>query len=275
MNDDKPKKNSRWASQYRSQWSSVSRNPFSVSVFSYDRKMDPKWSVGAYAMSSDEAGYFNTFSLVLSGAYMVSNKENMDLSVGLQLGGIYYKTKNTDLIFDQQYTQETGTFNPNLNNGENFARSSGLMPELNAGVVYINKGSSAFKPYAGGAIFHVTAPKHSLYNDKKARLPRRFVVHGGLKYEINSQFTLDPRLLFMIQGVSKEINAGLRAWYKKEEVEITTGLYYRVKDAIIPMAGAKYKNSFFRISYDINVSSLSDYTNRKGGLEFSLIFYTK
>jgi hypothetical protein len=49
------------------------------------------------------------------------------------------------------------------------------------------------------------------------------------------------------------------------------GIYYRFKDAAIPMIGLGYKDFTFSFTYDATISSLKNYNNTRGAFEFSLI----
>ena len=55
------------------------------------------------------------------------------------------------------------------------------------------------------------------------------------------------------------------------EKQLIGGLYYRLGDAIMPMAGFELSNVRFTFSYDATTSSLKDFNNYRGALEFSVI----
>ncbi|RYD71026.1 MAG: type IX secretion system membrane protein PorP/SprF [Sphingobacteriales bacterium] len=55
------------------------------------------------------------------------------------------------------------------------------------------------------------------------------------------------------------------------EMQLIGGAYYRHKDAIIPMAGFELNNLRFTFSYDVTTSSMSNFNNSRGAMEFSLI----
>jgi hypothetical protein len=58
----------------------------------------------------------------------------------------------------------------------------------------------------------------------------------------------------------------------KNSSAVSFGLYYRLKDAIIPMVQFEYQSFALGISYDYNTSKLSAGTNGNGGFEISLRF---
>jgi hypothetical protein len=77
-----------------------------------------------------------------------------------------------------------------------------------------------------------------------------------------------------MQAKASEIVGGLNAHYNLSgdgESELIGGIYYRYKDAIIPMLGLAYKDYTFTFTYDATMSTLRNYNNTRGAFEFSLI----
>mgnify|MGYP005677321425 FL=1 len=83
-----------------------------------------------------------------------------------------------------------------------------------------------------------------------------------------------PKLIFMRQRNAQEMNYGLMAHYHLggTGVILLFGPTYRSSDAFILDGGAKFGNYEARISYDFNTSSLSDFSDGKGGFEISLTY---
>jgi hypothetical protein len=102
----------------------------------------------------------------------------------------------------------------------------------------------------------------------------RYVLHAGSKIIASEVLTLDTRILFMRQRNAMEINVGLDGEYAVQPnmVSVIAGMYYRHKDALIPVVGVDYKSIILRMSYDINISSLTAYSRGRGGIEVSLVF---
>jgi hypothetical protein len=77
-----------------------------------------------------------------------------------------------------------------------------------------------------------------------------------------------------MQAKSWQLNIGANAHYNLSgdgEKILIAGLYYRSKDAIIPLIGLGYKDLTFTFTYDATVSTLKNYNNTRGAFEFSLI----
>ena len=78
----------------------------------------------------------------------------------------------------------------------------------------------------------------------------------------------------MFQKSAREYILGLKSFYhlSNSELGFGGGVALRVQDAVIAILGIKYKNIYFQTSYDINTSPLKNFTNGRGGLEFSVSY---
>lgn len=270
---------------YRTQWAAVATKPYSTFMLSYDMPKD-RFGVGGYIMNNRAgSGGFNVLNFLLSGAYEITTDPKLynHLSVGLQLGFIHKYFNYSKYLFDNQYdnTLNGGEFNPNLLNGEEelFTNTSVFMPEANMGVYYYNTNDQVtITPFGGFTLFHLLSPKEEFLikteDNKDNRLPRRFVLHGGAKIYATEQITVVPNLLFMRQANNNELKFGILGYYKLKdsETELIFGPSYRNKDAMVIHLGMIYKDFIYRLSYDINTSSLNTVSNYRGGLEISVIY---
>lgn len=263
---------------YRSQWRSLARKPFATYGLSYDMPYK-KFGVGAYVLNN-RAGLanFNTLNFQVSGAYFITDPENSPhiLNVGLQMG-LFYKTFNpNNLLFENQYDYSTGTLNPEINNGENFQRTSLVKFDANLGMFYQYKeDGKKYSPYLGFSVFHLSKPSES-FNANKNRVPMRFNVNAGCEFQVNDKVKVIPNILYMNQAKASDFNIGVAGTYRiKEKNDLLYGINYRVKDAVIIHAGMKKDNIILRMSYDVNVSYLSAYTSNRGAFEISMIVFGK
>ena len=55
------------------------------------------------------------------------------------------------------------------------------------------------------------------------------------------------------------------------DIKLTAGGYYRWDDAAIIEIGVNFKNLMYKMSYDINTSSLNTYSSKRGGIEFAIV----
>jgi len=263
---------------YRNQWRALSVKPFSTFSLSYEMPLkNDRWGIGAYMTNYDGAKIYNEFNLVISGAYRIT-KPDQDIHIltsGLQAGFINKNINDKELTFNNQY--DGGGFNTDLASMETFDRFSKFMPEINLGLYYEYGGVDDLRLFAGFSLYHITSPKNQFIESTvdPSRLPRRFVLHGGAVYKINPDYTVSLKTREMWQGKASEYYFGGEIEYlyeRKTNTRVLGAVYYRVKDALVLGAGIEYKNLTFMMSYDITTSSLNNYNNGYGGLEFSIKF---
>ncbi len=263
---------------YRSQWRSLTRKPFATYGLAYDMPYK-KFGIGAYILNNKSGvANFNTLNFQLSGSYFITDPKKSPhiLTVGLQMGLFYKKFNPDNLLFESQYDNSTGTLNSDISSGENFERTSLVKFDANLGIFYKYKDESKkYSPYVGFSVFHLSRPSES-FSGEKNLTPMRFNVNVGSDFIVSEKVKIIPSILYMNQANASEFNIGIAGTYKiKEKNDLLYGLNYRVKDAMVIHAGLKKDNIVLRMSYDINVSYLSAYTNNRGGFEISLIVFGK
>jgi type IX secretion system PorP/SprF family membrane protein len=264
----------RAGAQFRSQWGAIGSNITSTAL-TVDAPLKDRWGIGGYLLYNSQSKYFDVFNFVLSAAYKITstNQNKHLLTVGLQGGLIDKDVKENKLVFDQQYSN--GNFDPDLPSGESFARSSRVMPELNYGLFYgFTDPAKKIHPYLGFSLFHITSPNESFTSTGKSPLPRKWVLHGGCNVNITEDFVIEPKGLYMRQLNVQEIVAGMNLNYnlKESQIKVMAGGFYRLQDAVVIQVGVNYRNLVYKMSYDINISSLKTYSEKRGGLEFSIVF---
>lgn len=227
------------------------------------------------------AGRLSALELILSGAYEITTDaaELHHLCTGVQIGFINKSVNISNLTFDNQYsTANGGGFDPNISSQENFIETSYFIPDLNFGVYYYNTNMDwRIRPYMGISGFHLTTPSESFLGATNSSLPMRWVMHGGAKVKINKTIELEPMFLVMQQAKINELNAGLKGYYyhSQSNSSFILGAFYRNKDAVILHMGVLYKEYTLGMSYDINTSRLSSFSNGRGGFEIAITYTMK
>ena len=261
---------------YRSQWRSLSGKAFSTATMGFDMPYK-RFGIGGFIINNRAGtGGFNTLNFLLSGAYDIMKEGNHkhNLSTGLQLG-IFQKSYNSSsLLFDNQYSPSSGSFDPTISSGESFSSNSLLRFDANLGIFYRMKDENKkLNPYGGFSIYHITQPDES-FTSLKNKMSMRFTLHGGVNIAVNEQIMVSPNMIYMSQARTSELNMGILSYYKLKdsEYDIMFGLSYRNKDAMIIHTGLKQGGNHYRISYDINTSYLNTFSRGRGGIEFSVIY---
>jgi hypothetical protein len=124
---------------------------------------------------------------------------------------------------------------------------------------------------------HVNRPKESFFSDQSGidnRISVRYTAFLNGSFKLNDLVIINPNIYTSIQAKSYEVVGGLNAHYNLSgdgEKVLIAGLYYRYKDAFIPMVGLGFKDLTFSFTYDATTSGLKNYNNARGAYEFSLI----
>ena len=275
--------NYRFVGNHRHQWRAVTipYSTFSVGIDAHDL-FEGKNIHAGLQVNQDRAGdsRFNTFMVSGNIGYSkhFTGDSSLTLSFGIQPGVTNRSIDYTDLRFDAQYNG--WTYNPSLPNSETFLRDSRTYFNLAAGAVgdYRIDEKKSFR--LGVALFNLTAPKQSFFNEDAIRLDLRWVLHGSGSLYVSEKLDVLPSFLLMGQGKFGELLFGSKVRYTLKEQRgvyraVYGGAFYRNKDAGYLMVGMDYDNWKFGLSYDINISTLRYASNGRGALELALIYILK
>jgi type IX secretion system PorP/SprF family membrane protein len=263
--------------QYRNQWKAVNFKPYQTALISFDKPVK-NWGFGGQIVNYRAGiGNYNVLQGLASVAYSISLDKDKahNLSFGVQ-GGITQKAVEHQLhTFDNQYsTNNGGSFDNSLANGESFGGQSFVLPDLNAGILYYySKQQSRINPFIGASAFNLLTPNESWYGVTN-KLPMRFYVHAGTRINITETFYVIPKVLYQRQKEFSEITfaADVGIFLKKSELYLLGGLIYRANDAGVATIGLKKSNYIVRASYDVNLSTLTAASTGRGGFELSFTY---
>lgn len=283
--------NYRVAGIYRSQWGAIpdiSGPTFGTPAGSFDMPFfvgkKKKDAVGlgvivAHDFSNDKN--YNVLRGMLSISYIKSLGSNgkHQLSIGVQ-GGIQ-QSKSGALTFEDQYV------NAEFQNGStsvdgNLADQSNIVPDFNAGLFYNGALSQKVTLFGGFSLFHLFEPKEQFGSGNTSVLPRRYVAHAGMEWDVAKKFSVYPGVIYMGQAKNTELNLGTNFGYHfKKTADRRTTLYfggwYRMNDAFIAMTGLEFRNLRVGFSYDVRLPhgdkdfALTN-ANTRGAFEVSLIY---
>jgi type IX secretion system PorP/SprF family membrane protein len=188
---------------------------------------------------------------------------------GMQAGLINRRFDPSKFTLGENWNGTTGPTNPST---EIFTRTSSTMFDMGAGALYIDgKPGKKANIYGGVAVNHLTQPQDDFIKDADAKLPMRVTVHGGLRYNVNDNWSITPNFLYLSQGNARETMLGAYAQVKAGEVsDFLFGANYRFKDAFAPYVGFYHKNFVLGASYDFNISDLGKLTGKANSFEISL-----
>lgn len=266
---------------YRNQWANILNVPYKTmsawadAQFFRDR-LETGWlGLGALILS-DKAGSGGLRSDKFYGS--VAYHQMLGLSSLLSAGfNVGYASKRIDpsvLKFPDQFNGKffDGTISP----GVIFSSTSSSYFDMQAGVNYAYFPQENVYINAGYSVMHVNKPKESFFDDNTdaGKIPVRHTGFLNAILKVNPRVIINPNVYFTTQAGAMALNGGIKANYALSEygeAQLVFGVYYRQGDAAIPIAGLEVKNLALTFSYDATVSSLKNFNNYRGAMEFSLI----
>jgi len=275
----------RGAANYRSQWRTVPVTYNTVSLQadarnSFKNNKANKWGIGML-FNNDVAGdsKYGTTQLYipLSYIYKLKTDSAFFISAGVQPGISNIGFRTNKLTYDSQWDGDA--YNPALASGENYSLLKRTYFDVNAGALVqypINQKSVI--TFALN-VAHLTAPRISYFQNDAIKLDRKINSYISLSYLLTKKINLQGEYLFQKQGKFKENVVGVKLFYtlnEKDKQDINAGIYIRTKDALVARIGYDVKQWQFGMSYDINTSKFNIATNRRGAIEFAVIYiFTK
>lgn len=292
--------NYRISAIYRTQWGSVMSSDkvpmFSTPAINVDFRTNKGFTnTGAFGFGatfvSDRAGQsaFMSNRGGLSIAYHQSfdrRKEHW-LSVGFQSEVWIRSIDYSGLQFPVQ--NNGGTFDGTLPNQEYLVNNNFITWDMSVGLLYTGKFGKRTSGYIGAAANHLNRPTESFLGDNSVKMPMKFTVHGGVRFKIKGKFDMQPKFVYMNQGVSNELDFGTDFRYIFEESQpegnnLRFGAMLRmvggdpkaawkdglmVPESVILNLAVEFSKLTIGAAYDINISQLANASRTYGAFEIS------
>lgn len=272
---------------YRSQWLTVTQDPYRTISASVDwRMLDPDAEKASNYLGAginfynDRAGISNytTNIITLPVSYAIQVGQRDHLSVGLQ-PAFYQRTINGDnLTWDNQWTGVE--FDQGLNNNEVLLNQNMNITrfDMAAGVYWEKIFENDNVINLGLAGHHLTKQRVNILSDD-SKLFRKVTLHGQAEFGLkNSETKIRPAVLAFMQGPNKELTFGAaydfllkgesRHTAYFNNMHLLLGSYFRVGDALIATASLQMHQLSIGAAYDLNVSRLNVASKGVGAMEF-------
>lgn len=266
---------------YRNQWSSVMTLPYkTMSAFGDVQLMkdrfDNGWIGAGAAVLRDVAGSGNLTSTKIYGsiAYHQMLGYSSLLSLGFNVGYANKQINVSNLKFPDQFDGKF--FDNKLPTSVVLDRNNIGYLDMQVGMNYAYFPTENIYINGGFSAHHVNKPHESFFtsSDLSDRVPVRYIGFLNGSFKLNDQVIVNPNIYFTTQAKVKEIVGGLVTHYNLSGdgmYQLIGGLYYRHREAIIPMVGLGFNEYTFTFNYDVTLSSLKNYNKSRGAFEFSLI----
>jgi type IX secretion system PorP/SprF family membrane protein len=266
---------------YRNQWSSILSTPYTtMSAFAdaqlFRNKLENGWVGIGGVLLSDKAGSGGLRSDKFYGSLAYHQMLGLSslLSAGFNLGYVSKRIDPSNLKFPDQFNGKF--FDATISPGVQFSNINIDYYDMQVGMNYAYFPQENVYINAGYSIHHVNKPKETFFGDNTevGKIPVRHIGFVNAILKVNPRVIINPNIYFTTQTNAIELNAGMNANYNLSEYgesQLIFGLYYRHKDAIIPLLGFETKNTAITFSYDATISNLSKYNNFRGAAELSIV----
>lgn len=274
----------RVAAAYRNQWRAVPV-PYSTLSFCGDTRIKQSFSqhstigVGLIFnndVSGDSRYTINQFSVPISYIQTFKGDTNLSISLGISPGVSNIAFNTSKLSYDSQFDGDA--YNPALPTGENYPTQSKTYFDLGSGLAVQYKLKWAGYISVGTSLSHLTRPNISFFKSDGVNLYTKSNTYVSVKYPLKELLFLHVDAMYEKQGPFNETVLGSRIGYvvnKESNVSVNIGISARVGDAAIALLGMDYKSLRVGVAYDINTSKFTPATNKRGAIEFSVLYILK
>lgn len=274
----------RITSAYRNQWESVT-TPYRTMALGIELKRLIGENSGDYItygvqFTKDLAGDSRLSRTqvfpVLNYHKSLSADKPAYISAAFMFGPVMQQFDPSKLTFDDQFVG--GTYSASNPTRQTFTRTSLTYWDPAVGICYSNSFNENANYYIGLGLYHFTKPKVAFQKQNDISLNTKYVVNAGLTTAMDEDNRLIVYVDYFKQGGASQVQGGLMINHdldkrdNDQKLGISGGLFYRYKDAFIPVVKLEYYNVSLGMTYDINTSKLKTASQSKGGFEVTLSY---
>ncbi|MEO5683838.1 MAG: PorP/SprF family type IX secretion system membrane protein [Chitinophagaceae bacterium] len=274
----------RIGANYRSQWISVSGIPYkTMSIWGdaqvFRDRFENGWLGVGGVILRDVAGSGNLTSTKVYGSLAYHQQIGLGslLTAGFNVGWANKRVDPAQLKFPDQFNKATGFFDAGIPTSVAFSSTSTSYLDVQAGLNYAYFPSEKVYVNGGVSVHHLNRPKESFFDNTAGydnRIAPRYIGFLNGSFKVNDQVIVNPMAYYTSQAKAQELVAGVNAHYNLSgdgEIQLIGGVYYRAGDSFIPLLGFQWKMLRINFTYDVTTSSLSNYNNGRGAIEFSIV----
>lgn len=278
-----PDNDYRLGANYRNQWAVLPVPYNTISAFG-DMKIGgnregdhPNWLGLGGAVFNDKAGSGSLALLQFQGsvAYHLHMSAHSLFSFGGSASYVQRSVNYSDLTFDRQW--DGFSFNSNFPNGEQVGVIKTNFTTVAAGFNLSFFPNEAVYIKFGGNVANINKPNETFYNNVNP-VGIRPTVNLDMLFKTGADFIVNPSAYYTTQNGASELIFGTLTRYNLGSSrdalssQLIIGIFDRLGDALIGVAGYQYGGLQFMANYDFTMSTLAPYNGAYGALEFSLIY---
>ena len=272
----------RIGANYRNQWS-ILPVPFTTFSAFGDFKIGgnaesdhANWLGLGGALFNDKAGTGDLSLVQIQGsvAYHLHTSSKSMLSFGGSAAYTQRSVNYDNLSFDAQW--DGFTFNDHLPTGEKVGILKTNYTTIGAGFNYAYFPNEAVYIKLGGSVTNINQPTETFYNSTN-QVAMRSTGNLDMLFRTSADFIVNPSAYYTTQKGASELVYGslFRVNMNKSRDESSSqlilGIFNRLGDAIIGVAGYQFNSWQLMMNYDFTISGLAPYNGAYGAMEVSLI----
>ncbi|MGB4845591.1 MAG: PorP/SprF family type IX secretion system membrane protein [Ferruginibacter sp.] len=200
------------------------------------------------------------------------------LSAGIMGGAVMQRFDPSQLSFDDQFVN--GSYSSSNPTKQVFTNTGFTYWDVSAGLNFSSVAGEDTRYYIGVGLFHITKPKVAFQKQYDIQLNQKWVINAGLSKPLSDVNKLIVYADYFMQGGARQIQGGLLLSHdflqnsEDNKISLSGGLFYRYKDAIMPVLKLDYNKFGIGINYDVNVSKLRTASQMRGSYEITLSYKT-
>lgn len=270
----------RLGASYRNQYSNIMAVPYkTMSIYGdaqvFRDRLETGWMGLGGVILRDMAGSGSLTSTKIYGSIAYHQMLGLSslLTAGFNVGWANKRIDQSKLTFPDQFDGKF--FDATLPTSVQLLNNSVSYFDMQAGLNYAYFPTADIYINAGYSIHHVNQPKETFFeDDNTSRLSMRHIGFIDGIFKMSDNVIINPNVYYTTMAKSSELVGGINAAYNLSgdgSKQIVGGLYYRYKDALIPMIGLQINNIRLTFSYDVTASSLKTFNHSLGADEFNLL----
>lgn len=268
----------RVALNMRQQWANVG-DPYNTYSLSGEIKLQDEYyyndifSIGVSALFDESFNkVLKSYTYSAGFSYYKFLDPNHNVKVGLA-PQVSYVSKSLDydaLTVASQF--QNGSFNLSLPNYLDLKNDKLSYLDFNVGT---NVGLTLDKISAsiGYAVYHLTRPEQSMFNDTKIKLPYRHTINLGFRYVSEDLLDINFSAHRLMEGASNDLILGSVIGFRpniESKMKLNTGLWYQSNgNSFFPYVGFEVANVSVGLNYSLFSKSIASYQPKT--FELSLI----
>lgn len=198
------------------------------------------------------------------------------LSAGVMGGAVMQRFDPSQLKFDDQFVN--GYYSASNPTKQVFTNTGFTYWDISAGLNFSSVAGEDIRYYIGVGLFHITKPKVAFQKQYDVELNQKWVVNAGFSKPLSDVNKLIVYADYFMQGGARQIQGGLLLSHdflgndENQKIAFSGGLFYRLKDAIVPVLKLDYNKIGIGINYDVNISKLKTASQMRGSYEITLSY---